>query len=79
LNESGLEGQRPTIRCRVTLKARVILDAAGERPLDGDAFGRLSDEVDPETGMRRTDLIFESGDGLPGGDFESWFYLGERD
>jgi hypothetical protein len=46
--------------------------------LDGDVFGQLSEEeTDPITGLRLTDLIFPSGDGVRGGDFESWFYLGD--
>jgi hypothetical protein len=61
------------IRCRVVLKGNTILDEQGERPLDGDAFGKLSS--DPDTNEAFIDLIFPSGDGHRGGNFESWFYL----
>ena len=51
------------------LKGNAILDEeTGERPLDGDVFARLRYDG-------TTDLIFSSGDGDKGGDFESWFYL----
>lgn len=64
------------IRCRVVLKADDILDSkTGTRPLDGNAFGILSGDVDPSTGLNHTDLVLPSGDGRKGGDFESWFYL----
>ena len=59
------------VRCRVTLKGNTILDVTGERPLDGEAFGRLVRE-----GYEfYTDLVLPSGDRGRGGDFESWFYL----
>jgi uncharacterized protein DUF6519 len=59
------------VRCRVRLAAQVILDLSGERPLDGDAMGRVvQDGYDAWV-----DLRLPSGDGLRGGDFESWFYL----
>jgi hypothetical protein len=78
LEEAGLPNERPLIRCRVTLKGNVILDEGGKRQLDGDVFGQLSEEeTDPITGLNLTDLIFPSGDGVRGGDFESWFYLGD--
>jgi hypothetical protein len=59
-------GQR--LRCRVTLKAAVILSDSTGRPLDGDAFGSMRPDG-------TTDLSFPSGDGRRGGDFESWFWL----
>jgi hypothetical protein len=66
----------PRLRCRVMLKGNTILDErTGERPLDGDVFGRLRDDEDRVTGLPTTDLIFPSGDGNKGGDLESWFYL----
>jgi hypothetical protein len=78
LEEAGLPNDRPLIRCRVTLKGNVILDEGGKRQLDGDVFGQLSEEeTDPITGLNLTDLIFPSGDGVRGGDFESWFYLSD--
>ena len=59
------------MRCRVVLKGDKILDAAGERPLDGDVIGRLARD-----GYELyTDLELPSGDHTVGGDFESWFYL----
>jgi len=70
----------PTLRCRVVLKGNFILDKrTGERPLDGDVFGRLRDDEDPITGLQTMDLIFPSGDGNKGGDFESWFYLSQEE
>ena len=65
------EGDR--IRCRVVLKGNAILDAEHGRPLDGDAFGEV---VVTASGVPFTRLILPSGDGIKGGDFESWFYLG---
>ncbi len=59
------------VRCRVRLAADVILDLAGERPLDGDAFGRLV-----TSGYDTwVELDLPSGDGQRGGDFHSWFFL----
>lgn len=57
------------LRCRVVLKGNAILDAKGQRPLDGDAFGAISG------GAPFTQLTLSSGDRRKGGDFESWFYL----
>jgi hypothetical protein len=56
------------IRVRVTLKGDAILSKEGERPLDGNVFGRLAQDG-------RTDLILPSGDGTRGGNFESWFFF----
>ena len=59
------------VRCRVRLASAVILDRAGDRPLDGDAYGMITqDGYDAFI-----DLRLPSGDGRRGGDFESWFYL----
>ena len=59
------------VRCRVRLASAVILDRAGERPLDGDAFGMVT-----QSGYDAfVELRLPSGDGRRGGDFESWFYL----
>ena len=66
------EGQPPSIRVRVTLKSNTILDIETNTPLDGNAFGKI---IKDEAGVPVTDLILPSGDGVPGGDFESWFYL----
>ena len=63
------------IRCRVMLKGNAILSETDERPLDGDVFGQLRNDTDPDTNQPTTDLILPSGDGNKGGDFESWFYL----
>jgi hypothetical protein len=63
------------IRCRVMLKGNAILSETDELPLDGDVFGQLRNDTDPDTNQPTTDLILPSGDGNKGGDFESWFYL----
>jgi hypothetical protein len=64
------------VRCRVVLKGNAILDdRTKQRPLDGETFAKLSGEEDPNIDKPFTDLIFPSGDGNKGGDFESWFYL----
>lgn len=74
-----LHPAHPGIRCRVTLKGNAILDQAGKRPLDGDSVVAL--KLDPTTGLPDKDnpqtdhLELPSGDGIKGGDFESWFYL----
>lgn len=49
--------------CRVVLKSDFLLDNEG-RCVDGDFFGE-----------QQTDLAVKTGDGVPGGDFESWFIL----
>lgn len=66
--------QPPAIRVRVTLKSNVILDIETSTPLDGDVFGKI---IEDPPGVVVTDLTLPSGDGVPGGDFESWFYLSE--
>jgi N-acetylneuraminic acid mutarotase len=59
------------VRCHVVLKGNAILDARGERPLDGNAFGRVA-----RMGYDVfTDLTLPSGDTIRGGDFESWCFL----
>jgi hypothetical protein len=55
----------------VQLKGNAILDARGERPLDGNAFGRVA-KVGYDV---FTDLTLPSGDTIRGGDFESWCFL----
>lgn len=55
--------------CRVVLKGNAIFDEDG-RHLDGEAFGGRADDA--------IALRLPSGDGTEGGDFESWFYLVER-
>ena len=64
----------PQIRVRVTLKSDVILSKEQQLPLDGDAHGK----VDPNAQPPVTDLVLPSGDGVGGGDFESWFYLDRK-
>ena len=59
------------VRCRVRLVGDMILDQAGERPLDGDTAGIVRTEG-YDTWV---DLRLPSGDGRRGGDFESWFFL----
>jgi Family of unknown function (DUF6519) len=59
------------VRCRVALASEFILDLSGERPLDGDVAGVIAHDGYDDF----VDLKLPSGDGLRGGDFESWFYL----
>jgi hypothetical protein len=59
------------LRVRVVLKGGMLLDAAGERPLDGAVTGRRVSSG-AETFLR---LRLPSGHGVAGSDFESWFYL----
>jgi hypothetical protein len=59
------------VRCRVRLLSNAILDSAGERPLDGEAVGRVVNDGYESF----VDLILPSGDGQRGGDFDSWFFL----
>lgn len=59
------------VRCRVRLASGFILDRSGERPLDGDTVGLISQDGYSEF----IDLRLPSGDGQRGGDFQSWFYL----
>jgi hypothetical protein len=55
------------ILCRVILKSSFLTDADDlSRAVDGDFFG--VDTSTPESSLK-------SGNGLPGGDFESWFFL----
>jgi hypothetical protein len=59
------------VRCRVHLASGFILDRTGERPLDGDVVGAPSQDGYDAV----VDVRLPSGDGMRGGDFESWFYL----
>jgi hypothetical protein len=54
------------VRVRVRLLGDSILNAAGTHRLDGNMFG-------PAFGPN--DVGFPSGDGIEGGDFQSWFWL----
>ncbi|MCU0526264.1 MAG: hypothetical protein MUF72_15715 [Elainella sp. Prado103] len=61
----GETGAIPPILCRVVLKCNYLTDTADpSQMVDGDFFG-----IDPVSENLRT------GDGVPGGDFESWFFL----
>lgn len=60
----------PGIRCRVTLKGDTILDGGGNA-LDGEAFGHVQEAA----GATHTALRFPTGNGVQGGDFNSWFFL----
>ncbi|GAA2834855.1 kelch repeat-containing protein [Kitasatospora sp. CM 4170] len=61
----------PALRVDVVLHSAKILDAARKRPLDGTVFGRLVQQgYDTVTALR-----LPSGNGRPGGDFESWFFV----
>jgi len=68
----GLFGEHlagPGIRCRVVLKGNFISGKEGP-PLDGNTFGK-KDPAGPFL-----DFDFSApGDGIKGGDFESWFWL----
>src|SRR4029077_9852761 len=61
------------VRCHVALKGNFILEETGERPLDGDVFGRP--QFGGYYGPGSTELVLPSGDTVKGGDFESWFFL----
>ncbi|MEM7427982.1 MAG: hypothetical protein AAF441_17960, partial [Pseudomonadota bacterium] len=76
IKDMGLD--HPGLRCRVTLKAESIFagdagDLKTPRYLDGNSFKSIN--------LDRPRRIFldlrglPEGDGIPGGDFESWFYL----
>jgi hypothetical protein len=69
--EDAISPGSPGLRTRVTLKSGMLLDAAGQRPLDGAVTGR-SITSGTASFLR---LRLPSGNGVPGGDFESWFYL----
>jgi len=58
------------VRCRVRLASGFILDQT-QRPLDGDVVGAIAHDGYDDF----VDLLLPSGDGMRGGDFESWFYL----
>jgi methionine-rich copper-binding protein CopC len=59
------------VRAVVLLRGDKILNLSEARALDGTAFGRLvRDGYDLVT-----ELTLPSGDGRPGGDFESWLFL----
>ena len=68
----------PGVRMLVTLKGSDILAAAGANPpLDGEVMGQL------DTSGTRIDLVrdphthlIKGGNGIQGGDFESWFFVG---
>jgi hypothetical protein len=63
----------PGIRCRVVLKGNFISGGDNAPQLDGNAFGfpvALAVNLGPFVAIR-----FPTGDGIKGGDFESWFWL----
>jgi uncharacterized protein DUF6519 len=64
----------PRLRVRVTLSGHVLWAGDQGTPvyLDGRAMGAPGTRAD---GTPRTDLVFPSGVGAQGSDFESWFYL----
>ncbi len=65
------------LRCRVVLKSNCILDAAGQRPLDGDAFLHWTG-LNGDGNQDRNEFTLDVfGDGRKGGDFESWFWLSQ--
>lgn len=63
-----------TLRVRVTLSGHVVwsADQGTNAYLDGRALGQPGTRMD---GSPRTALLFPSGTGTRGTDFESWFYL----
>lgn len=72
------------IRCRVTLKGNAIyaqkLDGDGLiRPLDGDTIALSTPLPAGLKSPAMSNVVLPSGDGIRGGDFESWFYLGQPD
>ncbi|WP_457651805.1 DUF6519 domain-containing protein [Rhodocaloribacter sp.] len=62
---SEILGANVQILARLTLKGNFIWNAKGDLYLDGETLGDQSD----------TGLVLPSGDGLRGGDFETWFWL----
>jgi hypothetical protein len=63
----------PGIRCRVVLKGNFISGGGKAPQLDGNAFGfhiEVAAAVQPGI-----EIQLPSGDGVKGGDFESWFWL----
>ncbi|AGB26689.1 Kelch motif protein (plasmid) [Mycobacterium sp. JS623] len=59
------------VRADIVLKSDKILDLSGTRALDGDAFAIVGQD-----GYNTyLDLRLPSGDGVEGGDFESWVFL----
>ena len=64
----------PGVRCRVVLKGNFISGGGGKAlQLDGNAFG-YHIAIDA-TGTPGIAIQFPTGDGVKGGDFESWFWL----
>jgi len=59
------------VRADIVLKSDKILDLDGSRALDGDAFANIG-QVGYTTYV---DLRLPTGDGVAGGDFESWVFL----
>jgi hypothetical protein len=71
IKQEGALLQDARLLGRVVLKGSFILDAAGQRALDGEVLGKLA-----QRGYELyTDLRLPSGDSVEGGDFESWFFL----
>src|SRR5207302_1852325 len=62
-------------RARVKMQGRDVFAGSGSTRifLDGQTFGTPGVRADGVT--PRTDLIFNSGAGAKGSDFESWFFL----
>jgi hypothetical protein len=58
-----------SVRIRVVVKCGFLNDSK-DRPIDSDYFGRLKPLPPPSFGDK-----VETGDQVPGGDFESWFDL----
>lgn len=57
MEQALFPGSARRLLCRVVLKGNAILSDPGGRPLDGDVFGKQSDDADPVTGLQTTDLI----------------------
>lgn len=69
-----LDPKNPKVnaRVRVVVKCNFLQDKE-LNSIDGDFFGKATPLSSPNFGDK-----VETGNGLPGGDFESWFYLGQK-
>jgi hypothetical protein len=66
----------PSLRARVTLKGDDILAVAGNHPpLDGEVMGQLDTTGTRIDFARDTTGQIRGGNGIEGGNFESWFFV----
>jgi hypothetical protein len=68
----GSETRTPGVRCRIVLTGDTILDPK-DNPLDGEAFGKLQQSA---TRPYTTLVMPSPGNGVKGGDFKSWLFVG---